>query len=447
MAIRKPNIILITASQLRWDCLGYAGNPDVHTPNLDVLASHAAVFEQAIASCPNGAAARATLLTGHYPGRHGVFSYGQAMRSGLDTLPALLREAGYETGMAGMLQATPASAALGFDRTALAEPEPPGRGQDEYHLWLREEGQSNPIEAWDDATGEAAPIMYWNSFGALRADFEEKYCSTTWIGDRAVRGICTMTEPFFLWVSFIKPRPPFDPPPPWDGMYDRKALHLPEGFRLPVPEEDCDYPYRFNPGKLTETRFRRILAYYYAHISLLDRQIGRILATLTARGITNNILVFTADYGCYMGQHGLVSDGGPPYDSLLRIPLIIGGLPQQRRGIRETALVEQADLMPTLLHAVAVRRPRTLAGESLLPLLQDTGAMVRNAAYAQIGPDLRMVRTHRYKLVEGGPQRRPELYDLRDDPHEFKNLFGAPAMAAIQSDLSRELRRRAGAVE
>lgn len=445
--MRKPNIILITASQLRWDCLGYAGNHDVHTPNLDVLASHAAVFEQAIAACPCGAAARATLLTGHYPGHHGVFSYGQALRPGLDTLPHLLREAGYETGLAGMLQAIPPNASLGFDRLALAEPESPGRGQDEYHSWLREHGQTNPIEAWDDASGEAAPMMYWNSFGALRADYEEKYSSTTWIGDRAVRGICTMTEPFFLWVSFIKPRPPFDPPPPWDGMYDRKRLQLPEAFCLPAPDEDLDYPYRFDPGKLTEARFRRILAYYYAHISLLDRQVGRILATLTARGITNNILVFTADYGCYMGQHGLVSEGGPPYDSLLRIPLLIGGLTQQRRGIRETALVEQADLMPTLLHAAAIRRPRTLAGESLLPLLQDTGAMVRNAAYAQIAPDLHVVRTHRYKLVEGGSNHRPGLYDLRDDPHEFHNRFGEPAMAAIQSDLSRELRRRASAVE
>ena len=221
--MRKPNIILITASQLRWDCLGYVGHPDVRTPNIDVLASHAAVFDQALTACPNGAAARATVLTGHYPRRHGVYACGQPMRRGLETLPELLRGSGYETGLAGMLQATPSRAPLGFDRLALAEPEVPGRVQDDYHAWLREEGQADASGDWERAERGNAPMAYWNSFGALRAEMDEKYSSTTWIGDRAVRGICTMTEPFFLWVSFIKPSPPFDPPPPWDDMYERKA--------------------------------------------------------------------------------------------------------------------------------------------------------------------------------------------------------------------------------
>lgn len=408
--MRKPNIILIMASQVRWDGWGYAGNTDVRTPNLDVLASHATVFEQAFAACPDAAATRATLLTGHFPSRHGVQRYGQALRGGLHTLPALLRMSGYETGFAGMLQATPTRAGLGFDRMALAEPLAPGCGEDDYHAWLRDE---------DPVSAEKAPSA-----------LDEKFCSTTWVGDRAVRGICTMTEPFFLWVSFAEPRPPFAAPATFDGMYDRRKLRLPAGVGAGV----------------NETALRNSLAHYYTHISLMDRQIGRILATLTARGITDNVIVFTGDFGHPMGEHGLLEDNGVPFEATMRIPLLIAGVVRQRRGIREDALVEQADLMPTLLHIAGIRRPRPLAGETLAPLLLGAGAKVRNAAYAETGGGARMVRTQRYKLVVGEGGGLPALYDLRDDPHELCNRYGDPGMSAVQEDLHRELRRRAASV-
>jgi arylsulfatase A-like enzyme len=178
------------------------------------------------------------------------------------------------------------------------------------------------------------------------SNLAEKYPVTTWVGDQAVRFFQSTSEPFFLWASFSKPAFPFDPPRGYAGLYKPKDLTLPPGYRSTLAEEDADVESNFDLQAMGEPQFRKVLAYYYAAVSHLDKQVGRILATLTARGITNNLFVFCADHGDYMGEHGLIlKDGAQVYDPVLRVPLIVAGKAGQRHGVVDASMVELCDII------------------------------------------------------------------------------------------------------
>ena len=433
----SPNIILIMADQLRWDCTGYAGNPDVRTPNLDVLAAHGVTFSEAICQQPLCVPSRTTVMTGQYPSEHGVCDNRSGLPETAVTLPGCLREAGYQTAAIGKMHFVPPRAGYGFDLMRLAEQDGPGREDDDYHPWLASHGKVDRIDIWDQVDRDSAPREYWTSFGAMCSNLPEAFHSTTWIGDQAVRFLSDAArEPFFLWVSFVKPHHPFDPPAPWHRLYDPATLELPPGFVLPVPAEDAKRGGYFDPRHMTEARFRRVLAFYYANISHIDMQVGRILATLTARGRRNNVIVFCADHGDYMGQHGLILKGNArPYDALLRVPLLVAGVTGQRRGEKEPALAELTDLMPTLLEIAGADCPPACSGKSLVPHLLGSGGLLREAARAEGPGGLRVVRSLSHKLIEADDDALRALYNLNLDPHEFRNRLGAPEEAAAENRL------------
>ncbi len=246
-------------------------------------------------------------------------------------------------------------------------------------------------------------------------------------------------EPFFLWVSFIKPHPPYDPPRPWDAMYDRTALRLPPGFHLPPPEADLTGEFPVDMREMTEPRFRKVLACYYANISHVDHQVGRLLATLTARGNTNNVIVFCTTHGDYMGQHGLVGVSGATwYDSLLRVPLIVAGMPRQRRGESDPGLATLADVTPTLLEAAGLAAPGRASGISLTAALVDGAAHPREAARALCG-DTRIARTAAHKLLVSPEPARCAFHDLASDPYELENRYQDKAYATVRARLARFL--------
>jgi arylsulfatase len=440
----RPNLILITASHVRWDALACMGNPDVATPNLDILAEHGLIFDQAIAASPVGASARASLHTGRFPSVHGVHGDEDTPSAPCPTVAQHLIKAGYDTALVGQVGFCAQGGDMGFENIHRAEypREELMEVDDGYHAWLSSEGQQDQTSYWDRARREQAPRTYWNSFGALASNLPETHYSTTWIGDRAVRGLRGLQEPFFLCMSFLKPDHPFDPPTPWNRMYDPKTLTLPSAPNLSLPSEWADFGDHFDHGKLTESRFRRILAHYYGGISLLDKQVGRLLATLTALGITNNILIFSADCGAMMGQRGLVIGQPHPHEAQLRIPLIIGGMTGQRRGSRESALVEQTDLFPTLLQLAGIPSPKGLPGKSMAPLLWKKGVPWRKTAYAEGRDGIRVARTTRHKLVSADGETPATLHDLKRDPNEETNCFGEASLATVQTSLEQQLKRR-----
>lgn len=399
MAMAQPNAIIVLADALRLDCAPPASNRDLKTPNLAALAKHGLSFTQAITQHPLAPSARATLLTGQYPSTHGETASSPGAPS--VRLPRLLRDAGYTTAVVGNTQCDVDPEEHGF--TSVRQMGTVDSNDDDYAAWL------------------AQPDT------AKRSD--EERSRTAWIGSQAIRFLQSTQEPFFLLVCFTRPQPPLDPPPPWDATYDPLALNPPAHLNLSSTDSDVSREDRIE------------LARYYATISHMDSQIGRILATVAGRGHTNNMIVFTSDRGWALGGDERIAAGDPPHDALLRIPLIVSGVAGQRHGETDDSPVELADVMPTVIDAAGCALPPDIPGKSFLPVLKDSSVRHRDAAYAESSNGIRLLRTRRHKLVEFPYEERRSLYDLEADPDETTNLLGNPQTIGEQVKLTRLLRR------
>ena len=419
----RSNILLIVAECQRWDSLNAFGNADLRRANLDALATHGVSFPQAIASALTPAAARATLLTGLYPHAHRAFGYRDPIAGA--TLPELLRGAGYHTAGIGVLPPCLLAASAGFEvvRPLAAEEGFATRGSS-YAAWLREKGDE-----------------------ACQSPLEEKHHPVTWIGDHAVRFVQRAEDPFFLYVSFPSPSPDVAPPFPWDKLYDPETLALPQGWRGPIPPDDAARLREegIEPDERTEQAFRRVLAAYYASLSHVDKQVGRLLATLTARGFTRNLIVYTAAQGAAMGQHGLCyGEGGPFHDSQVRVPLLVAGLAGQRRGMADPALAGTSDVAPTLLEEAGIPVSRSMHGKSLLSVLSRADMPLRKTAFAEGPNGCYVARTQRHRLTQAPAEAWNALYDLDKDPYEFDNRWSAPEAEGVRARLMDAIKRFAG---
>lgn len=432
------NVLMITVDQLRFDCLGHAGNPVVQTPNLDALAATGVTFDNAYAAATICVPARQSILTGQYPTAHGALTVRSAIPEDRDTLFRHISAAGVQTAAVGKMHFWPVYADYGIDRMILAEQDGPGYKIDDYHgTYLRERGLVDQVDLWDQQAAHRAeaPDRYWESYGAMSSHLPEEAYSTTWIADRTIEQLDVFDRdaPFLLWSSFIKPHHPFDPPAPYDTLYDPDRVVLPprdELWRLkPLLTRfgDPRVGY-FDAREMTEAQLRRVVAYYYGLITQIDHHVGRILEALRDRGLERDtMVVFFSDHGDYLGQFGLfLKHPNVPYDALARVPLTVAGPERlvRRPGRRTEALVSTMDLLPTLMDAAGLDLPDYVQGRSFLPELQDRDdAPEREAVFCETG-DYRAVRTRRYKYIYSPAVERGELYDVIDDPYETRDLAG-----------------------
>ncbi|MFW6133473.1 MAG: sulfatase [Planctomycetota bacterium] len=339
---------------------------------------------------------------------------------------------------------TPTYADVGFDEMVLSEQNGPGRWDDDYHRHLRAHGLGNRVDLTDQEREwrDLAPRAYWDSFGAAVSDLPEEHHSTTWVGDRAVEALDAWSdEGNLLMAGFVKPHHPFDPPASWARMYDPDALTLPDGWTEQILELRDRGGY-FENAKLTEPALRRVMAMYYATISHVDHQVGRMVQALRDAGLYDRtMIVFTADHGEYLGFHHMLLKGGTMYDPLVKVPLIVkwpGGRAAAEgapRG-RCEALVSNVDLAPTILAAVGAEPAGPMAGIDLAA--EPHG---RDAVFCEQGRgrDV-MVRTPDRKLLLR-PEGPPALFDLQVDPLEMTDVAGEPAYADDLAALTERARR------
>lgn len=367
----RPNLILITIDRMRRDAFGAAGNPDVRTPNLDALAAHGMFFTQA------------ALCRGRNEPGDPVDTAG-ALPFPLHTLASRIGATGYQCAAMGAVQ----GGASAWDDWLSADPD---NAEGPYARWRRSEAEARP-----DAPEEALHL-------------------TTWTGNQAVRYCQTAREPFFLWAGFcLPPRPPA----PWHAMYAARALTLPDEAR--------------GDG---EGGARKTLAAHYGAISHIDRHIGRILATLTARARTNNVLLFTALQGACLGNHEHFAAAAPLCEGDVRVPCIVGGLLGQRKGERDPALICHGDMAATLLDILDLDTTCVPGGESVLPQLRSAGAPHRRSQILYDDGALRAVRTTRHKWITDGQSKREYLFDLQADPAERDNIGETRQALAIRKML------------
>jgi len=468
---RRPNIVFIMTDQHRWDCLGANGNRQIRTPHLDRLARAGANFTHAFVNAPVCVPSRASFLTGRYPHSHkNRVNYTPLARSEV-LMQARLREAGYSTAAIGKLHLHPPTVQeakrTGFDQVELHDAVRSLDPYSDYIAW-RKERDPTAKEIYHRALAKNIPL----GKNPFRQAIDEKFTETTWVGERTRHYIRTLSEdekPFFIFSSFWKPHSPFEVPAPYDSLYD--------DMKIPLPVERTLKDIRLLPPPLRllilrgrpqfgmdRERLLWIYRSYYGAISHIDREVGRIMKALKEAGqAENTIVVFSSDHGDQLLEHGLMGKNCF-FESSVRVPLIFHSLGRIRSG-QHDHLVESVDVLPTLFELAGLPEPYENQGRSLAPLIGtasrdylpkeaifsenvipevitsgsldfefEKGAGIKGIRH----PDARMVRTLNWKFnyyAEG----YAELYDLRKDSGETKNLADSPEHREIVLEMKERL--------
>lgn len=441
---RSPDVLVIYTDQFRFDCLGVMGNPDVETPHLDALAKDGVLFRNSFCAWPVCTPSRYSLLSGQYVHQHGGRSNRATLHPTTATFPRILRGRGYATMATGKMHFTPPYLDVGFDRLLLSEQNGRGRFVDDYHRYLRDRGLVDAVDLIDQEREHrnTASVEYWSAFGAQVSDLPEAHHSTTWIGNRAVEAIGAWTDKRqLLMAGFIKPHHPFDPPAPWHEKYDpAKLTVLPGWTDEPLPHDTALSRGYFDNRTLTKPALRRVMAYYYATISQIDAQVGRMIAALKRAGrYDNTLIVFTADHGEYLGFHHLLLKANHMYDPLIKVPLIVKFPRQRLASTRCDELVSTVDVTTTILRQAGAAPARTMMGRDLFPIAAGRQPG-RTYVFAQSARGF-MVRSRTRKLLLQREPRPSLMFDLEKDPLEMRNLYDDPAHAADRRALTETLAR------
>ena len=432
------NLLIITNDQHRADCLGAMGNPVIKTPHVDKLASEGVLFERHFVQCPQCVPSRSAMHTGRYPHVNRTPTNLYRLPDSEQTLAGMLGRNGYLTATAGELPFAPTKFLGGFQRVVAANAE--------YDKFLEARGWRGPNvtearrkllaehEARSQAQFQASPVPW-------AAELDE---SAFWAG-KAIQFITeNATRPFFLHVNFRRPHHPFDPPAPFDRLYE--GARFPESHKRdgemankpPAQQKAVESSVGFDLRKMTPRDLDRIKAYYYGMITENDRYIGDILGVLKTLNIEDRTLVvFNADHGEMLGDHSLLFKGGYFYDEVVQVPLILKAPGKLPAGRRVAPLIETVDLMPTLLELLGVEAPAGIQGRSLLPVID--GREKRNRVAHSEFPGAKMIRTADWKLVHYLHAPFGELYNLRDDPQELYNRWDDPAASKARHEMEQML--------
>lgn len=419
-AATPPNILFLVADDLRADALGCAGNKIIQTPNIDNLAKRGTMFRNAFVTTSICCVSRASLFSGQYARRHGIADFKTSFTGAQwsNTYTMLLRSHGYRTGFIG--------------KFGVGDAMP-----------------TNSFDYWDGFPGQG---RYFRSNDPVHLTHK--------MGESGLKFLRTRdNRPFCLSISFKSPHAqdesaarPFPPDLADEALY--RGMKLPtaknyssEAFaRLPEFAQESEGHTRFLRRFADPDSRQRNVADYYRLVSGMDREIGRLVAALRELGLEDNTLVvFTSDNGFFLGERGL-SDKFLMYEESIRVPLIVFDprTPASARGHRADEMVLNIDLAPTLLEAAGLRVPSEVQGKSLLSLVRgqktewrDDWFYEHHFAYGGKIPESEGVRTGQWKYIRytSAAPAVEELYDLRKDPLETRNLAGVSEYADQLADL------------
>lgn len=426
---KRPNILIIHVDEHRIECLGAYGNSDIKTPNIDQLAADGVRYDNSFCPFPVCTPSRYSLLCGRYVHEHSGWTNRDTLAPIIATYPKILKAAGYRTKAVGKMHFTPTYLDVGFDEMVLAEQDGPGRWDDDYHRYLMRRGLVDRNDMEDQLTREYrkyAPKKYWDTCGALVSNLPEEHHSTTWVAEEAMKTLRKWDDKGgqLLMAGFIKPHHPFDPPEPWDKMYDPEKLSILPGWTEECPGRDLKFNRGYFPNdKLTERALRRVMAYYYATISQIDHHVGRMVGLLKQKGIYDDtLIVFTSDHGDFMGFHHMLLKGNYMYDPVVKVPLIIKWPGGKHAGTVSQRMVNNIDLAPTFCKAAGCEPAPGMHGH---PLQNESDGHDLIFAESNRGHQV-MARSRDYKLILSDLGSGNLFFDLRNDPSELNNLYASP---------------------
>ena len=444
-----PNVLFVTVDQMRGNCIGAVGHPNVRTPSLDRMAREGTLFRNGFASGPVCVPARKSCFSSRHPHEHGSLTNNDGeMLPWQGSMLERFAKRGYRTAWVGKNHTYDQSALREIDYTDI-------RSREAFRAY---NGFVPPH--WHSA-------VYW----------PEEDCYPHINTQSAIKFIGQAgSDPFFLHVSYFDPHPPYMAPARYAARYDSGDMVLParaDPAALSVRLERFARAMGF--GELDREDLTETMRYYYAQIEWgVDQPLGRLLRALEDRGLAENTVVaLTADHGDFMGDYGMVRKGMFLYDSLLHVPLLWWAPGRIAPGGRTDALAQSTDLFPTLVELTGGDPVPEASGVSLADTLlgRDEGRpeIFTSAAYGDLDPDVlppdlapdekqgiprhtrvlrptmrpmhrtKMVRTREWKFIlnESEPA---ELYSIADSPpKERENLATSPEHAAVRRSLEKKL--------
>jgi arylsulfatase A-like enzyme len=453
----KPNILIFITDQQRGDVI-HPDHPCI-TPNIDRFREEGVFFTNAYTPTAHCCPSRATLMTGLYPSRHGVFN-------NVSTPTAINRELAENTVMFSELLRDDGYKLVYTGKWHVSDTEnPEDRGWEEMTITARAgtymhcsipEWQNMEIEETKERKHGEVLRPGWGNFQLFetRPDSSDSgygdHPDYRFIKDAkdALPRLADGDEPWALYVGLNAPHDPFRVPQKFLDMYDLEDIPLPPTYNDDLADKPRVYQRmrRQYWGQLSEEEIRDAIRHYWAYCTMVDTMFGEVLEALEQTGQADNTLVlFTSDHGEYCGDHGIFMKGVPAFKQAYNVPAIMR-LPSSNSPNQIDEFISVADFMPTFLDVARVPIPENLTGRSLLPFLEGTiPEDWRDAHYTQFnGVELyysqRSVTTKDYKYVYNGFDD-DEFYDLRNDPHELKNVAHDPVYTEAKRELVRKMWR------
>jgi arylsulfatase A-like enzyme len=441
-AARKPNILHLMSDQQQWGTI--AGRTECRTPSLNRLAAGGMLFERSYTPSAVCCPARAMMLSGAYHWHNGVFNQVHSAPSvHRDMFPDVvlysqrLREAGYHLGYAGKWHASQIRNPLDF-------------GYHEYLPLNKYLDHANPKGAIKTTPlrrfrwpGSEPFIMWGYREGPEEATPEYR------LADDAIEMMnrfAKLDQPWEIEVQYLQPHDAYMPLKKYLDRYDPRAIKVPGSFRDTFQGKPGLHRRESETwGEVSEEDYRQSRACYYAYVEELDAQIGRILDALDKTGqAENTLVVYTTDHGDMVGAHRMWSKGWMPYEECYRVPLIARWPGRIKPGSRSSHLVQTHDLAHTYVEAAGAGKMPYADGRALEPLFDDPGRAdwADEIMCAYYGGEFlytqRIAITDRYKYVFNGFDI-DELYDLREDPEEMRNVAYDPKYRAQADDMRARL--------
>ncbi|MHC2069609.1 sulfatase-like hydrolase/transferase [Bremerella sp. T1] len=425
----KPNILFLFSDDQSYETTGYRGMTQVQTPHLDELAQRSLSFNHAYNQGSwSGAvcvASRTMLNTGRFVWHaNDVYKTAEKERADGRFWAEHLKKAGYKTYMTGKWH-VPANAAKAFDVTGHVRGGMPKQTPQGYDRPKSPEDKQ--WQPWDKKFGG-----FWEG---------GKHWSEV-VGDEAVgflQQAAKEDDPFFMYIAFNAPHDPRQSPKEFVDMYPADEIEVPEDFLPQYPdckEIGCAPSLRdehLAPFPRTKYSVQVNRQEYYAIITHMDQQIGRILEALQQSGKADNTYVFfTSDHGLACGHHGLMGKQNS-YDHSIRVPLLVSG-PSIKPGENDAAVYLQ-DIMPTTLELAGIDKPEHVEFVSLLPLIRGEKDQSYDAIYNCYLNVQRSITDDGFKLMVYPKAKKVKLFDLKNDPQEMKDLAGDSAYAEKKQQL------------
>ena len=423
---QRPNILFLFTDDQRFNAVHALNNPEVQTPNIDHLVQQGTAFTHAHIMGSRSPAvcmpSRAMLLSGRT--LFHLHRDGRDIPEEHTTLPELFRRNGYVTFGTGKWHNGRAAFARSFSTGG--------------KIFFG--GMSNHLKV---------PVYDFDPSGEYPREKQyigEKFSSELF-SDAAIDFLKNYRDdaPFFMYVSYTAPHDPRMAPQKYAAMYPPDKIKLPPNFMPEHPFDNGEMKIRdekLAPWPRTPEIIRQHIAAYYAMITHLDDQIGRVLQALQQSGrAENTIIVFASDNGLAVGQHGLMGKQNL-YDHSVRVPLVFTG-PGIPKGEKRDAFCYLLDIYPTLCNFTGLPVPKTVEGKNLLPALRNPKEHIRDSLFLAYRYFQRGVRRDGWKLIKYNVKGRQttQLFHVQDDPWELKNLADDPAHTERLKSLTRLLKQ------